>query len=1205
MFVLPVGSLGQMSDGENDRTDSADADPQPKGISARNVVYALLGVVALLTLAALVAPFVIDLNGYKGEISARLKALTGRELTIAGSIDLSLLPVPVVAVNDVQLGNAAGAAVPHMVQLKAVEARVALWPLLLGAMEIEGLAFVEPVVELEILADGSTNWLFAAPEGDSVAAGAEDGVITARLGRVVVEDATVVFRDARRGLIELVENVNFEAFADSHGGPFRARGGLVARGVELAFAATVGVLAATPIAVGIDIDVPSVGASVSFAGSLSSATADAELTGDLTAKGDTLAGIVSAFAPAAAMHPLLDRPFLLAGAMSGTATGAAIDNIEIDLGGVRGTGNLRAAFGDGPQLDIALAFDRVDVDKQMADLPSDAAGRDPSDGPEGATFALPDEMNATVDLRIGSLVLNRSVVRDVRLVATFDQGLMTLQQGSALLPGGSELTAFGVLDSVDGVPRFMGQLEGSADNLRAVLDWLQVPVPAVSGDRLRAMSFATSIELTPKLIRLAALEIALDRSRLSGGISVELRRKPTFTAIISIDSIDLDSYLRPAAGNQQAAAAPAPGGGFLDALSAIEGELKAHIGSLVYRQVPVSGLVIDAAVKGGKVRLRRIVADDVAGARGTLGGLFDPATSTFNLTYGVEVADPRGLLGIVGVAAPASVANLGPLTARGRVTGDFSSVELDANVTMAGAVAKLTATVSGIAERPKFAATVDIRGDRLDQLVKRFDAKASARLGGAYSLAGKVTGDAKRSEVVFDLKALGARAKVNATLTGLADNDKMAYDSSITASHPDFTALAGIFLDGVELAWRGPGEIRVRARVAGTAAETRVSILEASVGPTRFNGTVEAHWGGERPSLKAEIAAGEIDLDMFLPAAANADFGADGTDSPAPVGRWSREPIDLSGLRAVDAKVRLAADAVKSRTRRFEAVSLSLALVDGVLEIDELGARLYGAPIKLTARLADAKPATAEIAFRVDGADLRALLMDEAGVEALSGRLDLLGKFHTQGQSAFELISALTGDAALEVRDGVIQGFDMALLNKRLGALASEADFVRLSEAALRGGKTRLHGVQGRFTAVDGVLRSTNLRVVLDGGQGRAEATVDLPRWQLALDGAISLADHPNAPLVSIAINGPIDDPKLEIRDRELRAYVVRKLLGGAVTGVTPNFRRDAGATDAALDALSGVVAPRSAPLGTSPDGAKADPKFDNVLQGIIKDLGD
>jgi uncharacterized protein involved in outer membrane biogenesis len=1185
----------------------------------RKVVYAVLGLMVLLAAAAIVLPLVIDLNAYKSQVSAHIKAMTGRDLVIAGNIELSLLPAPMLAVNDVRLANVAGAAVPHIVRLESAEARIALWPLLRGKVRINSLKFVEPVVELEILADGRTNWQFPlAAEGGAAAAALaaeEDSGFEVRLDRLVVENATIVYRDGTDGRIELIEDVNVVVAAESLAGPFHARGRLVARGAELAFKLEVGALESGPIAVAVELDLVSAEASLSIAGTLSSPSADAEFTGALKAEGASLAGIVAAFDPVAGRQPLLERKFSLTGAMSGSAARAAINDIEIEFGGVQAKGVLHATFRGVPQIEIALAVGRVDLDQLRSE--SAPASRPPEQAPaataEAAPFALPAGVNVTLDLRLGVLVLNRSMIRQVQIVTTLDQGLLTLQQGSALLPGGSSVTAFGVLDSVDGMPRFTGQVEGSGDNLRAVLDWLSVPVPPVHPDRLRKFTFSTNIELTPELARLAALDLRLDRSHLNGGVTVEFRERPTFTAIVALDRFDLDAYLQPrGAGEQAAAKAAAPWGGLIGALAAVDGELKAHIDKLVYKAVPISGLVIDAALKDGKLKLRRLAADDVAGASGTFKGLVEPAVPTFNLTYDLETADLVRLLRVFEVATPAPLKHLGRLSARGRLEGDLSTIAFETTVYMTEARAKLAGTLSGIAARPVVDATVDLRGEDLKQLVRRFgadDLPGAARAAGPYSLRGWVKGHAEEVEVALDLRALGARAKVTGAFTGITEG--LGYDVTVTASHPDLAALVETFYDGVDLAQRSPGEVRMRARVVGDAAQARISVLTGRIGPTRVDGVVRARWDTPKPSLDVDLTAGEIVFDMFLPAAASAQSSADGNGagSPQAPGHWSREPIDLSGLRAFDAKVHITANALKFRKHRFEAVTLRLSLADGVIEVDELAGRLYGAPVMFSARLTDAKPPSAEITFRLEGVDLRALLVDEAGVEAISGRLNLSGKLRTQGRSEFELVSALTGEVAIDARDGAIRGIDLGLLNQRLGTLASEADFVRLVETALTRGETRIHALQGSFTAANGVLRSNDLRVVLDGAQGRAEATVDLPLWQLAFDSTFSLADHPNAPLVGIALRGPIDNPRREIRERELRGYVVRKLLGSAIGTATPKTGEESGAVGAAPDAHSDAAAPPPAPREAKANRAEpaqlSAPKpqrtFDSVLQGITK----
>ena len=62
----------------------------------KKALYVVGGLVVLLIVAALVAPSFVDVNRYKPEITAAVKQATGRDLTIGGDIELTILPSPAV-----------------------------------------------------------------------------------------------------------------------------------------------------------------------------------------------------------------------------------------------------------------------------------------------------------------------------------------------------------------------------------------------------------------------------------------------------------------------------------------------------------------------------------------------------------------------------------------------------------------------------------------------------------------------------------------------------------------------------------------------------------------------------------------------------------------------------------------------------------------------------------------------------------------------------------------------------------------------------------------------------------------------------------------------------------------------------------------------------------------------------------------------------
>ena len=161
-----------------------------------------MAVLALLAVAVVAGPSLIDVNRYKAEIAAAVEAQTGRALAIDGDIELAIVPTPRLSVSGLRLANFAGAAAPDMLKIERVELRVALWPLLYRIVEIEELRVFEPKIALESAADGRASWDIAAPaEAAPVAAGEGFAV---RLDSLVIENASVTYRDAASGRVETI-----------------------------------------------------------------------------------------------------------------------------------------------------------------------------------------------------------------------------------------------------------------------------------------------------------------------------------------------------------------------------------------------------------------------------------------------------------------------------------------------------------------------------------------------------------------------------------------------------------------------------------------------------------------------------------------------------------------------------------------------------------------------------------------------------------------------------------------------------------------------------------------------------------------------------------------------------------------------------------------------------------------------------------------
>ena len=113
------------------------------------VAVALVAVMCV----ALVAPFLIDWSAQRGEIEARLSAITGADVSLTGPVELRVLPTPYLAVGE-GLVSAPG---PDGAKLSFASARLelALVKLASGQIRFSDIRLDKPVLTLTRGPDGA------------------------------------------------------------------------------------------------------------------------------------------------------------------------------------------------------------------------------------------------------------------------------------------------------------------------------------------------------------------------------------------------------------------------------------------------------------------------------------------------------------------------------------------------------------------------------------------------------------------------------------------------------------------------------------------------------------------------------------------------------------------------------------------------------------------------------------------------------------------------------------------------------------------------------------------------------------------------------------------------------------------------------------------------------------------------------------------
>ncbi len=187
------------------------------------VLGIVVGAVVVLFVAVLAAVgLLVDPNDYKDEIVAAVQRATGRQLTLAGDLELELFPTVRLAVGQAELSNASGFGDQPFARIERAELAVAILPLLSRRIEVDEARLSGLELNLARDASGRNNWQDLGGAGGGEAEtpapdGADDGGAAFALDarEIEIDSARVTWNDAATG--SRWELTNFDLAAEDFG----------------------------------------------------------------------------------------------------------------------------------------------------------------------------------------------------------------------------------------------------------------------------------------------------------------------------------------------------------------------------------------------------------------------------------------------------------------------------------------------------------------------------------------------------------------------------------------------------------------------------------------------------------------------------------------------------------------------------------------------------------------------------------------------------------------------------------------------------------------------------------------------------------------------------------------------------------------------------------------------------------------------------
>jgi AsmA protein len=278
------------------------------------------------------------------------------------------------------------------------------------------------------------------------------------------------------------------------------------------------------------------------------------------------------------------------------------------------------------------------------------------------------------------------------------------------------------------------------------------------------------------------------------------------------------------------------------------------------------------------------------------------------------------------------------------------------------------------------------------------------------------------------------------------------------------------------LAWMGSpmGEgggfnaYSLTAQMAREGETTALTNARIRLDDIKASGRLTLHTQANgRLRVNGALSAPSIDLNTYLPAPAQG-----GESGVAVNTAWSNDPLDLSGLRALDADLNLSLGSLRFQRMTFSSAALALRVANGAADARLSRISLYGGGG--SARLiADASGAAARIAIELDAQNIQAepLLRDAIGFDKIASRGRLTVSLVGQGRSQAAIMRSLRGNASFTFNDGAWKGVNLAQVARTVQAALS-------GQTVGPAASTDFAEMAANFTVADGVAATDSLRLL-------------------------------------------------------------------------------------------------------------------------------
>lgn len=332
------------------------------------------------------------------------------------------------------------------------------------------------------------------------------------------------------------------------------------------------------------------------------------------------------------------------------------------------------------------------------------------------------------------------------------------------------------------------------------------------------------------------------------------------------------------------------------------------------------------------------------------------------------------------------------------------------------------------------------------------------------------------------------------------------------------------------------GVVRVRN------GKNTLSKATFSLDQNSFNGDVELAFD-RRPFIAANLSAGDLDFSAFT----SDETGGSASSSGGGNSGWSKEPIRISGLDAINANVNLKARSVDLGVSKLDKTDINARLRDGSLYLTLRDVRAYQGVLSGNVSFRAGNVVSFKSDIKATGVQLEPLLGRLLDLHRLTGAGNTTLNMSGTGSSLYQIMHSLSGDGTVKIDKGSFKGIDLAAMMRNL-------------QKAFGGfeGATEFTSLTGSFTMKGGVLQNVDMSLISPLFKAEGKGQIDVGEQNMSYTVTPTSLSETAKFSVPVDITGPwnnlkfrpdlgslidlLSKGKLKVQEDDTKAKVEAKL---------------------------------------------------------------